>query len=697
MSTLHIRFLRTAAALAAGTGPLLSFPGELSELCSGRARIVWLQAAGPEADAAVHGQPARLMGFDTHDGRGERRLRDDPAPYAKPLLTPDGEQVVFSDWRARTIHAVHFDGTGARQLADGVALAVWRDPVTGTDWVYAGTPAGEPGAIVLNIHIHAVRRFRLDAPAVSEPVWTQTPVHMDNFQLSADGRQAGGQFPWPAAGTASLPDRDWRKVGDGCWPSLAPDGASLFWIFDGAHRNLSLFRTGSDEHWMVPVSGAPGVNGFEVYHPRWSNRARYMVMTGPYTAGSGDNRIRAGGQDVEIHVGRFSPDYTRIERWARVTRNTEPDFFPDLWLAAPPEPASAGTPAGAAESKPAATRWPVSPDGLVFLWRNRSSENAFTDPASGRATVCRVEARGRARFGRHFEMAPAGGAFVAEGGAGRLTDRCAASGQLALELLVTPPAEPPTRRQPIAGYAMPGGGWNFMLGQEGRQLVFTLRAGPGKPDYELPFGALDGATPRHVLVSCLESTIACFLDGEPAGSRADVRTGHWQDGALVFGRECRADYPVEGAGAESGWKGRIEHAAVYARWMGPGEARALNAASTAGLAQRTAPPPALAVTATLLEHAAIPAPDAIAPYRRALAVGRYRVDAVAEGACAGKELLIARWAILDARALDPARFKTGHAERLRLEPFDARPELEGERLVMDSDRFDLPLYFDAGE
>ena len=151
--------------------------------------------------------------------------------------------------------------------------------------------------------------------------------------------------------------QQWKKYGNGCWPSLSPDNNLLLWIFGDDHRNLTLFRTKTDEHWVVNINNAPGIDGFEVYHPRWSNHPLFMAMTGPYKVGRGDsprragenllksianwvgdNRIRGGGKEVEIYLGRFSQDFKKIERWIQVTHNQSADFYPDLWLSPPAKP-----------------------------------------------------------------------------------------------------------------------------------------------------------------------------------------------------------------------------------------------------------------------------------------------------------------------------------------------------------------------
>lgn len=418
-------------------------------------RVVWCQDAGDGSDAGAEGNQLRLMGFDTEDARGERAILSKLSNYAKPLLTPRGDRVVFSNRQEQKIYAVNWDGSGLRSVTDGFALAVWEDPQNSNVWVYAGT------AISNTPSLRNVRRHLLDQASVSEPVWDKTLVDIDNFQLSADGRRSSGQFPWPACGILELPNGAAKKFGDGCWPSLASDNSYRLWIFDGAHRNLTLFDFVTGRRWVVNINRAPGIGGFEVYHPRWSSHPRFMTMTGPYTVGDRDNRIRGGGAGIEIYVGRFSPDFQKIERWVQVTHNTNADFFPDVWI------------------------------------------------ASGRAAGVSVP--------------PAPVAVLA------------------------------TSRQPIA------------------RLVLTAR-------------------------------------------------------------------PVE--------------------------------------------------------LARIPSPAAIAPYRQALVVNRYDVERIAEGRYAEKQIMVAHWAIRDGQVLPTAARDKTKTYRLVLELFDEHPELEGQRLIMDSDEFRLPLYYE---
>ncbi len=56
-------------------------------------------------------------------------------------------------------------------------------------------------------------------------------------------------------------------------------------------------------------------------------------------------------------------------------------------------------------------------------------------------------------------------------------------------------------------------------------------------------------------------------------------------------------------------------------------------------------------------------------------------------------ILVAHWAILGGESLASAERTVGELYELRLDSFDNRPELEGERLSMESDNLLLPMYY----
>jgi hypothetical protein len=470
-SCIAIAFVVTACSPSSATdsgaaaAPLVTGPAaDIRALTGAHTRIVWVQGDGTDPDVDENTKLI-LMGLDTEDGRGERVIVGEPRKILKPRLTSKADRIVFSTRVVPgppEIFVVNWDGTALRKLADAFALALWKNPADGSDWVYAGIENKQN-------NFAKVVRFPLDAPEKRELVWDTTRVSMEGFAVSPDGRFAGGMWPWPEAGIADLRNKTVRKFGEGCWTSMTYARGPLFWYFDGAHRNVTMVDADTGSRWVVNVNNAPGFDGAEASGPRWANHPRFLALTGPYNQG-GRNQVRSGGKQVEVYLGRFSDDFSRVEQWVRVTNNTGGDAHPDVWI----DPARSSVP-----------RQPRGPVG----------------PPHARAT-------------------PAG---APEGRAARA------------------------------------------------RLVLNVR--------------LDRATP-------------------------------------------------------------------------------------------------------------IPNPQTILPYRHALVVNEYDVMDVVQGTYPAKAIRIAQWAIRDGKILPDAKRLTGAAFTLTVEPYDAHPELEGERLLSDSERSKLPLFYD---
>jgi hypothetical protein len=298
---------------------------EIHTLTGAHTRVVWVQGDG--TDPFALGNQLVLMGLDTDDGRGERVILGERGSYVKPMLTPRGDRIVFSthpDLGDSSVFVVGFDGSELRRFDRGFALAVWENPADNSEWVYIASDLQKLG-------YRMVTRVRLDRPTEREEVWNGDLISIDTFQVSRDGKLAGGLFPWPAAGVADLQNRTWRQLGEGCWTALNDAGTPLFWYFDGSHRNLLMVDVARDRKWTVPINRAPGFDNPEVYHPRWTPHPRFMTMSGPYNQG-GANQVRSGGAQAEVWLGRFSNDFTAIEAWARVTSNGGGDSYPDVWI-----------------------------------------------------------------------------------------------------------------------------------------------------------------------------------------------------------------------------------------------------------------------------------------------------------------------------------------------------------------------------
>ncbi|MDA3873726.1 MAG: hypothetical protein PF795_07170, partial [Kiritimatiellae bacterium] len=169
-------------------------PHEIEQVTGTHSRVVWLQDAWGHTDVFADSGQVRLMSLDSRDGRGEQVRVEGPAPLRKPLISPCGGWIVFSRGDDDGVWVLEWDGKKPRRLTDGVALAVHvLDQQT---WVLVGR---DPVDANRNAFRKVVRVHLQDAGR-AEPMWDAAPVGRDNFQLSADGKWAGGLVPWPKAG-----------------------------------------------------------------------------------------------------------------------------------------------------------------------------------------------------------------------------------------------------------------------------------------------------------------------------------------------------------------------------------------------------------------------------------------------------------------------------------------------------------------
>ena len=100
------------------------------------------------------------------------------------------------------------------------------------------------------------------------------------------------------------------------------------------------------------------------------------------------------------------------------------------------------------------------------------------------------------------------------------------------------------------------------------------------------------------------------------------------------------------------------------------------------------------VKAEMLQKADSPPPEAITPYRRALVVNRYKIKEARDSKLVNQTVQVAEWALLDAKVPSTyAHAKPGQVLELNLEPYEAHPQLESERLASDVPSLDEDLYY----
>lgn len=681
-----------AHAPAAPATPILALTG------GARVRVAWLQDQGTGTLSLDAAQQSRLMVLDTREGT-PRPLLAAEAGYTKPLITPDGQGVVYAQngevrWSA-------WDGSVTRPLLKGVLLELWRDPATQQTWVIY---ARQEQTVKGRTYQADVARCRLDDPAIRRELWRASAISRDNFQLSRDGRYAAALTPWPAAALLSLADQTQSGTGRGCWTSMCPDDSYIMWIFDGAHRNVTLFPPDGASSWVVNINDAEGTQGWEVYHPRWSNHPRYLVMTGPYTEGGGGNRIRAGGHGVELYLGRFSPDLRKVEAWVQVTHNRKADFFPDAWIeggdrvvsAYPQQPrlTQDEAPGGLAATEPGepalSGRWPATEQGLVYVWENLKGTTQVKD-ADGRHLRCEPLAWGRARFNRHFGFRLDGGGFEAPKElADRLLRQCQQSNSLTLEAIVTPRTITQTGPARIISFSESAASRNFTLGQSGDTLVLRLRTpatGSNGAHPEVPLCRIEAGKPLHLVVTYRPDELCAYVNGRSQTLKERV-TGdfsNWSAQHLLFGHEATRD---------RNWDGDLQGVALYARFVSAAEAAHRYALQKPRIAAWK-PAARFEATGTLISASPLPVdiPAYLGEYSRALRSCVYTSDRDFDDVARGERFIVRHWSILD-RKLVPYPTRVGQPRPLLLERTDDHPEISSERLLEDLDEEDmlLPTY-----
>jgi hypothetical protein len=658
-------------------------------------RVVWMRDMKDGTGTMGWRDGYLLMAYDSRDGKDARAILPDEGSYFRPLITPDGQQVVFTDTSKGKIFVVNWDGSDLQEVRPGLAAALWRDQETGVTWVY-----GTIGPTGNGLPNPPVVRFPLEEPNRVETIWTKTQANIvspGSLQVSADGKKIATNLPWPVSGVAVIPDGEWANNANGCWPGLAPDNSCVSWTFDGPHRNLIMHDPFANRDWKINISSAPGVDGYEVYHPRWSNHARFFTMTGPYNAGKGRIRLGAGGGQVNVYLGRFKEDFSAVEEWVNVTGTSDhAEFFPDVWIEDGADYQSALSRPGeespiVQKLPPLTDRWPASDEGLVFLWQNnRIGSRAVDDAVLGGRTALAV-ASGESRFGPHNEMWLRRGSVRVEGFDEAINRAIKKSDAFTVELVLTSASEKQFGPRRVVTLSVDRNDLNFYLGQNSDRLVFRLRTtetGPRGEEIEL--SPIEANRPYHVVVSYGRGVLTCHVDGKlvKQSPQFEGNLSDWNDAArLLFGDEWQ--------GVDRQWSGLLEGLAIYDRKITEEEIAKKSALYAAKLAARPAPE-ITEVEVEMVRRHEPPALEDIAPYRRALVLNLYRVIGESPVADENGEVRIAEWILLDGQEPEANKpLRSGVRRKMRLERFENHPELESERMIGEPFDLDQDLYIEA--
>lgn len=651
----------------------------LNEFVGAPARAVWVrQVEGEGKDPFCRGDHLILMGIDGAVGEEERQILPDVGNYRKPMMTPDGNGIIFTRFANYEFFYVNWDGSGLRKLGHGHAAEVWQDPDTGLDWVYyiAGEPEGELDCG------KPVKRCRLDDPEIQEVIWEKTSAGPDNLQLSADGTTMAGLFPWPLGGVVDIPNQTLQKVGTGCWTSISPDNQYLVWVFDGPHKGILLRSLDGSVNNKIRLNSMPGGFRHEVYHPRWSNHPRFFTMTGPYRQKAEYNNIGGGGKDINVYVGQFDDSFKKTDQWFQLTKHPDADFYPDLWVKGAQE-LCLNSPVGSKVTSSTSDTWPTDRNGLKFIWSHADQANAVEDPLLGYYS-CKLSRKGRARLGRFFELNVTHGYYFSADMGAMLSKAISESREFTVFLSFMPERLNTAEQRVLMALGHSEDDLNMAFVQTENKLELLVS---GELHTLISF---DVIKQQNVCLSYSRKTgLRFYNQGSMKRNEPKIRLPSvklWKEAPLSLGAWSGGDGDWSGTLEGIAWYDRVleeeEVGHEYTVWIGAQPVDRFK------LADR------VIIDAKLIKKSPMPSAEGIAPYRSSLVEYLYSVERVLEGESDDKQFIVQHWAILDAIAY-PLDREVGKTYRMHLESVDDHPELEGERI--SSELIDpVSIYLDIG-
>jgi hypothetical protein len=653
-------------------------------------RLVWAKAAGAhEGDTFAQSEKLLLMGIDSRDGKGERAILSKTANYSRPLLSVTGESILYTDKNTvrkggkkhynPVIYRTDWKGSPPVRLAEGYAVDCWKDPVSGTEYVYAVSNLKATKGLALEGE--KLIRFPLEDPSKVEVVYDDTPITPDNVQFSRDGTRASGQFPWPHSGVLMRSGDKYtaKKITTGCWSGLAPDNSGVGWTFDGEHRKTAMTADDGEKTWSINLSEAAGMKGSELYHPRWSNHARYIVITGPYAKKKGEDGsvINKGGGSAQVYLGRLSETADKIESWLQISHDNSGDAYPDAWIADADKADLKGytIPAATAQSGASviASSWPTSKEGMLFFWKDRTTLNAFTT-RDGAKHESVLAARDAARYGRVGELLLDGGTYEAEPEFAKaaVTHLRAQPGATFESLVLPGQYEGMGVSAPLTTIFS---GPDFTLGEDASHLVLAKSSAVWRSKTVLP------TSPFHLAVTRSADGFEARVNGEPVELES-LPGGSAKPGpeSLTFG---------------GGWSGGLLQVALYDRILTDEETASNAHAAEARIATFPPAPPRVKAHGKLVEISPMPTPEGISPYTGAMVAHVYEVEKVQEGALDARTVLVKHWAMLGEKPVQGFPREVGKSYELLIEREADHPQLKGERVIDDTTAFGQEAWFDV--
>ncbi|MFT5123361.1 MAG: hypothetical protein ACI9QL_004899 [Candidatus Omnitrophota bacterium] len=314
--------------------------------------------------------------------------------------------------------------------------------------------------------------------------------------------------------------------------------------------------------------------------------------------------------------------------------------------------------------------WPVDLKGLVYVFQTADQANKV-QLADGTIVTYPMSSRGQGRLDHDYAMVLDHGSYRVEGAGEGMLAECRASGELSIEMVVTPRIHAVSGPARIISYSKSERDLNFSLSQEDAMLVLRLRTSEsGNTDEGMRFELcpLNIGTAQHILISYRDGQLTVYKHGTLIRSGDELRGTFesWEPMPLVFGDDLEGHHD---------WSGTLEGVAIYNRFIEAGEAMQTFQQYYA-IHKSRAKISKIELDVTLVGKSTIPTLDEISPYREGLGMFKYKVNAVHSGNFSDKEIYIAHWLILDDETLSIANRKPGDRLRLKVERFEDNPQLK---------------------
>lgn len=671
---------------------------DLSPVLQGRQiKLVWVQNAEPGvADPAGRGTELQLMSLDSEDGSSARRLTKKKQNYFRPLISRDGSTVVFTERSAQPhIFSIPWQGGTAVNLGSGVAVAVWVEPGTSQQFVYALDQLDEAAAG--GLIGKRLFRFPIKTPGEREIIWEQAPVDVDGFQLSRNGKRACALLPAPEASIMNLEAKSSKKLPVGVWPAMAPDNSYVTWVLDADRGALEFNVPSQADSWKVSVSASDKIGGGRtIWHPRWSNNPGLITFTGSYPRAPNHPSFKAASDalQAEICIARVSPGATDMVRVMQVTKNAQGVAYPDLWVADSESDTLGSFVQVPREVEPTKLGpWPVDMTGVQFVFDSAARDVPI--PRENGTRLCKVVGKQSSKLGRFWQMDVSRGYFEGDQESNQAIGRaCAESGAFSVEAILT------ESRQGygdlsvrLLSYRQADGSEALGLYRVETSLIARVRLG-GKQQalvYPVKLGGvrIENDRPYHLVVTCDGQILTTYFNGAIISQIQLERggLGDWTSGVLQIGDPRPLD--------EKGWRGGVDGVAVFSRALTADEIAKNYSVAQEKISVRK-PSSRIKISGKLEQITALPEDALRGPYSRVLTARTYSVKKVQAGTYeSGKSMVVFHDAVINRQPVAGLPDKIGETYPLEVEPVSQHPELKATEKINLSTAVELEEYLEV--